>query len=272
MFIDILKESLRLMKKNLNLTQLIFLFFILIMIFLPVIASNKINLRIIPMIIIFYGIICAFFSGIFFAFKKSLEYEKNPPISNNPYDLPPLYFSEFAQGISLYIKKFLPAGIVVIGLLALILLGFNYITDNFIGIPQKFIDAVHSNILFDNTKVTEFFNSLSQEENITIIKLGIFTLFSMCLYGYLVMLYPVSLVSEEKNFLLSFLISLKMLLKNIPLSLALFIFFNIFLAFAKGIGVVFVNSTIMFVISVLLQCYLNTWYILGLFVYYEKTK
>ena len=49
MLTDILKEAWRIMKKSMNLTQLVFLLFIIVTIFAPVLGSVKINFKIIPM-------------------------------------------------------------------------------------------------------------------------------------------------------------------------------------------------------------------------------
>ena len=113
MFIEILKKSFDLMKKNLNLTQLIFIFFIVMTIIAPVLAGLKINIKALPFIILLFCVVCMFFSGLFFAFKKAMEYEKNPPKNDNPFDLSPMYFAEFFQGVGLYFKKFIFAGILI---------------------------------------------------------------------------------------------------------------------------------------------------------------
>ena len=86
------------------------------------------------------------------------------------------------------------------------------------------------------------------------------------------MLYPVTLVNEEENFLKSFLTSLKYSLKDFPVSFFIFLFFNLGIFFATVISSVAVNNILISVLAILLQCYLNVWYILSLFVYYEKIK
>lgn len=272
MLIDTLKEALRLMKKSMNLTQLIFLLFIVMTIFAPVLAGVKMNIKIIPMIIIFFAVLCAFFAGIFYAFKKALEYDTNPPKKNSPYDLPPLFFAEFFQGIGKYTRTFIFAGLLVLLLLALLILSYNYIVHNFIIIPQKFIEATNAGVLSDNAKMIEFINSLSPQENIALFKLSTLVLFDSVLFGYITVLYPVAIVNEEKNFLLSFFISLKILIKNIPVSLIIFLFFNILLTIISALGAIFSNNILLSVVFILLQCYINVWYILSLFVYYEKAK
>ncbi len=272
MFIDILKEALRLMKKSMNLTQLIFLLFIVITIFAPVLAGVKINIKAIPMIVVFFIFLCSFFAGIFNAFKKALIYDTNPPKSNNPLDLPPLFFAEFFQGAGKYSKTFIFAGFLLLVILAVIITSYSYIVHHFIEIPQKFIDATAAGVLYDNAKTVEFFNSLTPQEITTIGKIGFLVLFDTFLFGYLTLLYPVAIVNEEKNFIVSFLISLKVLLKNIPVSLLIFFYFNILLTFISMLGAIFANNIILSVLCILFQCYLNVWYILSLFVYYEKAK
>ncbi|MCR4881289.1 MAG: hypothetical protein K6A44_04980 [bacterium] len=272
MLIDVLKEALRLMKKNMNLTQLVFLLFILVTIFIPVMAGVKLNVRIIPMVVLFFAVLCAFFAGLFFAFKKSLDYDTNPPKSDNIYDLPPLYFAEFFQGVGKYTKTFIFAGILVLLILFLTILTHNYIIDHYIGIPQSLINAARSGILNDNAQIINLINSLSPSDQTKILKLSSVTLLSMCFFGYITVLYPVILVTEEKNFFISFFESLRILAKNMPISIIIFIFFNLLLTIAGMAGAVFANSIILSVICILLQCYLNVWYILSLFVYYEKTK
>ena len=272
MLIDILKEALRLMKKSMNLTQLIFLLFIVITIFAPILAGVKMNIKVIPMLIIFFAFICSFFAGIFHAFKKSLDYDTNPPKSNNPYDLPPLFFAEFFQGAGKYAKTFIFAGLFVLLLLALMIASYSYIVHHFIVIPQKFIEATNSGVLSDNAKIMEFINSLTPQENLTLFKISLLVLLDTFLFGYITLLYPVAIVTEEKNFFSSFFISLKVLLKNIPVSLFLFLFFNVILTIMSFLGAFFANNIIMSVLCILLQCYLNVWYILSLIVYYEKAK
>ena len=272
MLIDILKEALRLMKKNLNLTQLIFFFFIILTIFAPVFVGVKINARIIPMLIMFFASICVVLAGIFFAFKKSLEYEISPPKTNNPYDLPPLYFAEFFQGVGKYAKEFLLAGIFVLFILFLTGFCYHLTINHFVEIPQKFIDASSSGIINDNSKLIEFISSLTPKERSCIEKIGIITLGYMMLFGFLTMLYPIALIYEKKNFLISFFISLKKLIKNLPISIVLFLFFNFIIAILGGLSAAFVDNIFISVFCILLQCYLYVWYILALFLYYEKTK
>lgn len=272
MLVDILKEALRLMKKSMNLTQLIFLLFIVLTIFAPVLAGVKMNVKVIPMLIVFFAFVCAFFAGIFNAFKIALEYDINPPKSSNPYELPPLFFAEFFQGVGKYTKTFIFAGLLVLVILVLILLSYSYIVHYFIEIPQKFIEAASSGVLSDNAKTVEFFNSLTPQEFAALGKISLLVLFDTILFGYITLLYPVAIVNEERNFLSAFFISLKVLLKNIPVSFFIFIFFNAILTVMGAMGAIFAGSIILSVICILLQCYLNVWYILSLFVYYEKAK
>lgn len=272
MLIDILKEALRLMKKSMNLTQLIFLFFIVLTIFAPVLAGIKMNIKIIPMVILLFALICAIFAGLFFAFKKALEYDKNPPKQNNPYDLPPLFFAEFFQGIGKYTKTFIFAGLFSLLVLALFIFSYTYIVQHFVSIPQKFIEAVNAGVFYDNVKSYEFINSLSPQETTTLFKIVGLVAADMFLFGYITLLYPVALVNEEKNFFFSFFTALKVLLKNIPISLILFMFFNVLMTIINAMGTIFANNILLSVLCILLQCYLNVWYILSLFVYYEKAK
>ena len=74
MFIIILKEAAALLRKNLNLAQLVFIFFIIVTLFLPAIVGIKINVKIISVIFAWYALLCAFFAGLFFAFKKAMDY------------------------------------------------------------------------------------------------------------------------------------------------------------------------------------------------------
>ena len=214
----------------------------------------------------------AFFSGIFYAFKKALEYDTNPPKQNGPYDLPPLFFAEFFQGIGKYAKTFIFAGMFVLLILALIIASYSYIIHSIVEIPQKFMEALNTGVFYDSEKSFEYINSLTPQESIALFKITSLLLLDMMLFGYITLLYPVAIVNEEKNFFSSFFISLKILLKNIPVSFFIFLFFNGLLSFVSFLGAVFASSIILSVICILIQCYLNVWYILSLFVYYEKAK
>ena len=78
MFTDIIKESMAILKKNPNLVQLFFIFYILITLFTPMLMGVKLNFKAIPMIVLWYALFCSLFAGLFFAFKKSLDYRTEP--------------------------------------------------------------------------------------------------------------------------------------------------------------------------------------------------
>ena len=272
MFIIILKEAAALLRKNLNLAQLVFIFFIIVTLFLPAIVGIKINVKIIPVIFAWYALLCAFFAGLFFAFKKAMDYRTYPPKNENSYGLSPLYFSEFLQGIGMHFYKFLLAGLLVVILLLLLGFGYDYILAHYVVIPESFFKLKSAEILTNDAKMLEFVNSLSLQEQIKISKLSLFTFAVVALWGYITMLYPVALVNEEENFIKSFLTSIKYSLKDFSVSFFIFLFFNIGIFFATLISSVAVNNILISVLAILLQCYLNVWYILSLFVYYEKIK
>lgn len=272
MFINILSNSLKLMKKNLNLTQLVFIFFIIMTLSTPVLATIKMNFKAIPFILIFFILICAIFAGLSFAFKKALDYETNPPKSDNNLGLSPLYFAEFFQGTGFYLKKFLLAGLVVVLLMFIFGFTYDFVLSHYVVIPEKILNANLNEILMNDGKVLEFVNSLSVDEQLKIGKIALFTAGVFSLFGFITMLYPVVLVSEEVNFLKSFWISLKALFKNLPISLLTFFFFNICLTFASILNAGVGHNIIISIIAILLQCYLNVWYLLTLFVYYEEVK
>ena len=272
MFFEIIKDATNLMKKNLNLTQLIFILFVITMGFTAVLAHMKINIKIIPMGIIFFALLSATFAGIFFAFKKSLDYEKNPPKTDNPFDLSPLYFSEFLQGVGKFTPKFIYAGLFLLILLSLFALGYKYIVNYFVLIPEKFIELTKSPAIWSQVQIMEFVNTLTEAEQTQLSRFCLTTIGVSSLYGILTMLYPVSLINEEANFFKSFFISIKHLFKNLPISIILFVFFNIAFAFANMLSAMFVSNVIISILALFIQCYLIVLYILSLFVYYEKIK
>ena len=272
MFIDILKEAFKLLKKNLNLTQLIFIFFILLTIVTPAFSVLKLNIKAIPFILLFFAVFCMFLSGLFYAFKKSVDYETNPPKNDNPFDLSPLYFAEFFQGVGMFFVKFLLAGIFILILFILLSIGFDFLIAHYVVIPEKIRLLFTSDIIFNDAKMIDFANSLSQAEKIKLGKLSMAALLGMSFFGFITMLYPVILVVKENNFFKSFFISIKYLFKDIFVSFILFLFFNICLVTASLLNASVANNIIVSVIVILLQCYLNVWYILSLFVYYEKVK
>ncbi|MCQ2958000.1 MAG: hypothetical protein MJ180_03745 [Candidatus Gastranaerophilales bacterium] len=272
MFIEILKDAFKLMRKNLNLTQLIFIFFILITLIAPVFSSLRLNIKAIPFILLFFAVVCMFFAGLFYAFKKSVDYETEPPKNDNTFDLSPLYFAEFFQGVGGYFIKFLFAGIFVTILFILLSMGFDYFVAHYIVIPAKIKFLLRSDIIFNDVKLNEFVTSLTQAEKIKLGKLCLSALSGMFLFGYFTMLYPIILVVKENNFFKSLFISIKYLFKNIPISLILFVFFNTCLLMTSLINASVANNFIVSILVILLQCYLNVWYILSLFVYYEKVK
>ena len=272
MFVDILKEALALLRKNLNLAQLVFIFFIVITLFAPTIIGVKLNIKILPVFLTWYAFLCAFFAGLFFAFKKSIDYETNPPKNENSYGLSPLYFSEFFQGVGLFVKKFLLAGILVLFLLFAFGLAYDYFVSHYVVIPEIISKVNKMDIFLNDSKMLEFINTLSYDDRLKIAKLSLLTFFVVSVYGYLTMLYPVVLVNQEKDFFNSFFVSIKCLAKNLPVSVFIFLFFNVAISLAAFISATAVNNIFVSVIAILIQCYLNVWYILSLFVYYEKIK
>ncbi len=269
MFIEILRESSKLLKKNLNLAQLIFIFFILMTFFSSTIMGAKFNIRLVPSLILWGILIAAFFAGLFFAFKKAIEYETEPPKTNN--DLPPLYFAEFFQGAGAFTLKFALAGIFLLFLVFLLGFGYDYFVTHYVVLPESFKNLT-TETLMSNAKMTEFANSLSIADAAKLGKLSLMTFAIMGAFGYLTMLYPMILVREEHNFFKSFFVSIKYLFKDFFVSLILFLFFNIVLAMAGFISMAVASNIILSVFIILLQCYFNVWYILSMFVYYEKVK
>ena len=272
MFIIVLKEASALLRKNLNLAQLIFIFFIIATLFFPSLYGVKVNFRILPVIVFWYALFCAFFAGVFFAFKKAIDYRTDPPKNENPYGLSPLYFAEFFQGIGMHFYKFLLAGLIVVFLLFVFGFGYDYIVSHYVAMPEVFSKIKSVELLTNDAKLMEFINSLSPHEQLKIAQLGLFTFAVAALWGYITMLYPVSLVSTDGNIFKALWDSLKCLVKDLPVSLFIFLFFNIGIFFATLISSVAVSNIIISVLAILLQCYLNVWYILSLFVYYEKVK
>lgn len=270
MFVIIVKEAMALLKKNMNLAQLIFIFYIIATLFAPMVMGVKLNFKAIPMLVLWYALFCSLFAGLFFAFKKALDYKTNPP-NENSLGLSPLYFAEFLQGVGKYTTKFLLAGLIVLFLLLLLGMGYDFVIEHYVVLPQAF-HQISSDILLSDSKMTEFINSLTLAEQIKLSKLSLFTLGVIALFGVLTMFYPVLLVSNEDNPFKSFIISLKYLFWNLPISLVIFFFFNIAITFASLISFSAGNNIIISIISILLQCYLNVLYILTLFVYYEKAK
>lgn len=272
MFIEILKESFSLFKKNLNLAQIMLIFFIVMSIVMPMFFGVKINLRFIPMGVLFFALFCAFMSGLFFAFKKAIDYEVEPPKKDSEIILPPLFFAEFFQGIGLGIGKFLSAGLLVLALLFLFGVFSDYVLSHYLVLPTELLDADYNELLFNDSKMMAFLNSLSGESLIKISKIAFFLMGLFSLFGILTMLYPISLVKENVQFLKIFVISLKILFKNIVVSVVLFLFFNLAITCAALLSATSGNNIILSIIAILLQCYLNVWYIFALFVYYEKVK
>ena len=270
MLIEILSKAFNLMKKNMNLTQLVFLFFIIVTLCTPFLATIKLNLKAIPFLIIFFTLLCAFGAGLFYAFKKSLEYDKNPP--ENEFGLSPLYFAELFQGTGCYFKKFLFAGLFFVAISALTALGYDYFLHHYVVIPKALLSANWNEILASDTKIMEFANSLSLEDKAQVGKISMFFLGIYFLFSYITMLYPIILVSKENNFFKSFFVSIKYLFKNLPVSICLFLFFNICLSMTSVLNALFAASIIISIVAILLQCYLSVWYILALFVYYEKVQ
>ena len=272
MFFEIIQQSFRLMKKNLNLTQLIFILFVITMGFAAILAHLKMNVKVIPMFIIFFALLNATSAGIFYAFKTSLDYEKNPPKTDNPFELSPLYLSEFLQGVGKYTPKFIFAGLFSLALLILFALGYNYLVEHFALMPEKFMELTKTPTMWSQVQLNEFFASLNETQMEQMSKFSLITLGIFWIYGILTMFYPVSLINEEKNFFKSFFISIKYLFKNIPISIILFVCFNISFAFANVMSAAFASNILISIVALFLQCYLIVLYILSLFVYYEKSK
>ncbi len=270
MLLEILSKSLNLMKKNLNLTQLIFIFFIIVTLATPFLSGIKLNLKAIPFIIIFFTFLCAFCAGLFYAFKKSLEYDEKPP--ENEFGLSPLYFAELFQGTGCYFKKFLFAGSFILALIVLLSFGYDYFIHHYVVIPKSLLNINLNEVMSSDAKMIEFANSLSVSDKAQIGKIGILSLGIYFAFSYLITLYPVVLVKKEDNFLKSFWLSIKSLFKNLPVSLCIFLFFNICIGIATMLNATFATSIIVSIVAILLQCYLSVWYILSLFVYYEKVK
>ena len=272
MFREIIFEATRLMKKNLNLAQIIFILFFIVSIFSPTIIGVKLNFKILPALVLWYALLAAFFAGLFYAFRAAVDYEKEPVKKENELGLSPLYFAEFFQGIGAYIKKFLAAGSIFVFLFLVVGFGYDYFVNHYVVIPKAFSQIATAELLGNDVKMMEFVNSLSSADILKMAKLSLFTLFVVSFLGYITMLYPVVLVSTEDNFLKAFGTSIKALFKNFIVSFMLFFFFNLALSMIAIISAAVANNIILTVLSILLQCYFNVLYLLALFVYYEKVR
>ena len=152
------------------------------------------------------------------------------------------------------------------------MLFFNYVITHFIVIPPELMQADFKELASNDTLMMNFVNNLSPETQLKISKISLFSMVLFSFFGISTMLYPVALVKSEENFIRTFFTSIKFLFKNIIVSIIIFAFFNICLALTSMLTLGTNGNIFIFFLSLLLQCYLNTWYIFALFVYYEKVK
>ena len=285
MFNEVLKISYDLLKKNTNLTQHLFLFFLITMFVIPNIGGMKGML----FIIVFSLFVCAFFAGWFNAIKTAyraefpqvdcfvnedndrVEISKNKD-SDNEFNLPPLYFKEFFEGVGKYFLKFLCGGLVYVVIFGVCFYLLNYFIHHFVVIPPaiKQID-INSLSVMTQDELNKIVLSLNMTEQLKVLKLAGLISGAFMLLGYVTLLFPVVLVNSEKNVFYCLFLSIKSLFKNIPLSFFIYFIFNSLL-FLLSIGFSNPNNLIIFFISFILYCYLSLLYYLSLFVYYEKTK
>ena len=285
MFNEVLKISYDLLRKITNLTQHLFLFFLITMFLIP----NVAGIRGMLFIIVFFLFVCAFFAGWLNAIKTAyhaefpkvdcfvnedndrVEISKN---NNNDTDfiLPPLYFKEFFEGVGQYFLKFLLGGIVYVVLFGIILYLVHVFIAHFVVIPQalKVID-INALTTMSQDDLNKIVSSLTTAEQLKVLKIAVLISGSFIFTSYLTMLYPIALINSEKNVFYSLYLSLKSLFKNIPVSILFFIIFSCLL-FVLSMGFSTPQNLIVFFISFLLYCYLSLFYYIVLFVYYEKTK
>ncbi len=285
MFNEILKISYNLLKKNTNLTQHLFLFFLITMFLIPGVVGIKGML----FFIVFSLFICAFFAGWLNAIKTAYQAEfpkvdcyvskDNDRVEiskksnlNEDFILPPLYFKEFFEGVGQYFLKFLCAGIIYAAIFGIGFYLLNWFIHHYVVIPSaiKNID-INSLSVMTQEEINKLVLSLSQMEKLKILKIAGLISGTFVLGNYVTMLFPIALINSEKNVFYCLFLSLKSLLKNIPLTFFIFVMFNSLL-FLLSIGFSTPQNLILFFISFILYCYLSLFYYIMLFVYYEKTK
>lgn len=285
MFNEILKISYDLLKKNTNLTQHLFLFFLITMFVMPSIAGKTG----IIFIAVFFLFICAFLAGWLNAIKIAYQ-ETFPKIdcfvnqdndrveisknnnSDNEFNLPPMYIKEFFEGVGEHSLKFLGGGLVYIAIFGIGFYLINYFIHHFVVIPQviKNID-INSLSYMTQEELDKIVLTLTQSDKIKIFKIAGLISGTFLLGSYITMLFPIALINSEKNIFSCLFLNIKSLFKNIPLSFFMFILFNGFL-FLLSLGFSTPQNLILFFISFILYCYLSVFYYISLFVYYEKTK
>ena len=285
MFNEILKTSYDLLKKNTNLTQHLFLFFLITMFVIPNVAGIKGIL----FIIIFFLFVCAFFAGWFNAIKTAYQAEfptvdcfvndDNDRVEiskriniDNEFNLPPLYFKEFFEGVGQYSLKFICGGLIYAAIFGIVFYLLGYFIHHFVTVPAaiKQID-INSLSVMTQDELNKIVLSLNQVDKLKVLKLAGLISGSFIFLSYITLLFPVALINSEKNVFYCLFLSIKSLFKNIPLSLFIFIIFNALL-FLLSLGFSTPQNLILFFISFILYCYLSLLYYLALFVYYEKTK
>ena len=283
---EILIISYNLFKKNINLSHHLLWFFLITMILVP----NVAGIRGLLFFFIFFIFTCAFSAGWFNAFKYA--YNKDFPktdiiitqdndninlsTNKNSYDdkldFPPFYYKEFFEGVGQYFVKFLCGGIIYITIFCIVFYLIHQFISHFVVIPPT-LKAIDINSLSTMTQedLNKIIDTLTKPDQIKIIKIALLISGSFIFTSYLTMMYPIALINSEKNVFYSLFLSLKSVLKNIPVSLLFFTIFSALL-FVMSIGFSTPQNLIIFFISFILYCYLSVFYYMTLFVYYEKTK
>ncbi|MDD3594537.1 MAG: hypothetical protein PHX18_07915 [Candidatus Gastranaerophilales bacterium] len=272
---DIFITAFQLSKKYMNLMQPFLLFLIILLLFMGNVAAAKSGIvNNIILMILFFFLVVVFMAGWSNAFKAAIEYDKINELKT-PEEreyIPPLFLGDFAEGVGKYFFKFAGAGVFYMILALIFALGMYYIATNMIGIPEAFSKVNLSQITHSEAAFKTFFFSLSDADRLRLAKINLLGFIAAGLFSYLTMLIPVSLVMGRKNFFADILTSIKLLFKKFFVSLNLFLFFNILLFSASVINAAGANNVILSIIGLLLFCFINLYYFMTLFIYYEKAR
>lgn len=272
---DIFITAFQLSRKYMNLMQPFLLFLIILIFFMGSFSAAKSGaLNSIILLVLFFFLFVVFMAGWANSFKAAIEYDKInelKTIEERDY-IPPLFLGDFAEGVGRYFLKFTAAGILYIILAMLFALGLYYAATHMIGIPEAFSRVNLSQVTHSEAAFKTFFLSLSEVDKLRLVKINLLGFVIVSLFSYLTMLIPVALVMERKNFFSDILKSIKVLFKKFFVSLNIFLFFNILLFSASVINAAGANNVLLSIIGLLLFCFVNLYYFMALFIYYEKAR
>ena len=271
---EILTKAIDVMKINLNLIQPILLFMIILGLSFKPLANAEGNFTATIIILVtIFGLLFAFVSGFFNMVKKAVEITFNPEL-NDLQKLEASYktYGDFAEGIGKYFLQF-----VFVSLINLILFGIGIVIlgvliKKYIGFPDFYTTFNPQKVFANETAAKTFLNSITMPDKLKLVKINTITTFYIFLFSYLTMFVPISIVMEDANPIKAYWIGLKKVFKKPMVTFSIYTLFFIFLTIISIVNLIAVKNIFLGFISILLNVSVLSYFIIVLFLYYDKTQ